>query len=155
MPFYILSACFSFGAIMDEEALLKLAKNKRFLKMIVVELVKSPDLLHAIVEASLGRVATKEDVEAIRTEMRMMKEDIIRYIDAKYEALDKKITILADSLSKRIDSLDKRIDSLDKRIDSLDKRIDSLDKRISFLQWVITIWLTILSILITISMMIH
>jgi len=132
-----------------QEAIIEAIKKETVLKAIAVELAKRPEILHTITEAALGRVATKEDIKELKTDIIRqifeVKNDIKAYVDARYDDLVARI----DGLDKRINGLDKRIDALDKRIDGLDKRIDALDRRISFLQWTMFVWLSIISILLS------
>ena len=137
---------------MEEEKLIEAVKKKTVLKAIVVELIKNPDLLHMIAEAALGRVATKDDVAELRKEIRVLKDDVIKYIDARYAATKDDIARLREEMLAWKDDIIKYIDA---RYESLDKRISELDKRISLLQWVIVIWFTILSILTTLSVLLR
>jgi len=114
------------ASILDvsQEAIIRAISDESVLKAIAIELTKRSKILYMIAEATLGKVATKEDLGDLKNDLKM-------YIDARYT------------------DLAARIDLLDKRIDSLDKRIDSLDKRITFLQWVFFVWLSVISLMLS------
>ncbi|MEX0568530.1 MAG: hypothetical protein Q6363_005125 [Candidatus Njordarchaeota archaeon] len=75
-----------------------LVSNPAFIKAVAVELAKQPELLELIAKAALGNVATKDDIKDLVAYINSVKEDLVRYVDAKF----------SDAIS-RIDSLDKRI----------------------------------------------
>ena len=109
-------------------------------------LVSEPDVRLAVINAVLRDVATKSDLEALRSEVLARVsalESRVSELSERVARLEGAFTQLAErigDLDKRIDALDKRIDALDRRIDGLDKRIDGLERRMDYVvrvSWVL------------------
>jgi len=106
--------------MVSREELLEIAKSREFLTAVAVELTKHPDLMRMIAEAALGRVAMKEDLDKLRSEMReeigklreemgklreelrgefregmrALREDILRYVDTRFSEFDERLNVL-------------------------------------------------------------
>ncbi|MHA1595051.1 MAG: hypothetical protein ACTSXX_09975 [Candidatus Baldrarchaeia archaeon] len=106
--------------MVSREELLEIARSREFLTAVAVELTKHPDLMRMIAEAALGRVAMKEDVDKLRSEMReeigklreemgklgeelrgefresmkALKDDIPRYVDMRFSEFNKRLNVL-------------------------------------------------------------
>jgi chromosome segregation ATPase len=90
------------------------ALRKRFLKMIIPEIPKEPDVTLMLINAILGKVVTKED----------LKEEI----SSVREEMEREVT----SLKGEITSLREEIRALDSRISSLEQRVARIEGQMSF-----------------------
>ena len=97
------------------------ALRRRFLKMIIPEIPKEPDVTLMLINAILGRVATKED-------LKVTKEDLKEEISSVREEMEKEAT----SLRGEIVSLREEIRALDSRISSLERRVVGIEGQMSF-----------------------
>ena len=96
--------------------------RKRFAELLVTE----PDVRLAIINAVMRDVATKEDMEKLRT---ATKEDIARLETAMKEDMEK----LRVAMKEDISHLETRINGLEARINSLDGRVSRLEGQMSLL----------------------
>ncbi|MHA1448984.1 MAG: DUF3782 domain-containing protein [Candidatus Hodarchaeales archaeon] len=100
--------------------------NKNELKQILPELIKNDDAIRgAIIAALEGVIATKDDIKLVIKEM-----------DKRFEAVDKRFEELIASMNKRFEAVDKRFEAVDKRFEeliaSMNKRFEAVDKRFVF-----------------------
>ena len=105
--------------MVSREELLKIARSEEFLEAVTVELTKRPHLLRMITEAALGKVATKEDIERVRKELR---EDIERVRREMREDIEK----LRREVKGDIAALDRRVDGLSDRVSRLEGSVSLL-----------------------------
>jgi hypothetical protein len=99
----------------------------------------------AIINAVLRDVATKDDVETLRTATKSDIEALRREVESLRGDIFTQVSELRERVSKlegafrqlvgRMGDLDKRIDALDRRMDALDKRMDYVAK----VSWTLTI----------------
>jgi chromosome segregation ATPase len=115
----------------DEELRRALAEE------LLPEALRRRELRRAMLIAISREMATKEDLEKLRREM---KEDV--------EKLRKEMAT-KDDVEKLRAYVDVRIDSLNKRIDDLNKRIDDLGQRVSDLYGIVKT--SLLAIVVTLA----
>jgi len=78
--------------------------------------------------------ATKDDVKAIRDDIRLL----IHQMDKRFEQIDKRLDMMQHQMDKRFEQIDKRLDmmqhQMDKRFEQVDKRFEQIDKRLDMMQ---------------------
>ena len=74
-------------------------------------------------------------------------EDLIHYMDKRFDAVDKRFEDLIHHMDKRFEDL---IHHMDKRFDDSNKRFDDVNKRFSLVTWLIGIGFVSVNILIVI-----
>jgi chaperonin cofactor prefoldin len=121
-------------------------------------------------------MATKEDIEVLRNEMRtgfalitnklQSHDELFLSIDKRFESIDRRFESIDkrfesidrrfesidkrfESIEKRFESIDRRFESIDKRFESIDKRFESIDKRFDSLQWMIGLGFSIMGFILT------
>ncbi len=95
-----------------------------------------------IYHSQLENVATKDDVDEIRNDIKML----IHMLEKRFEAVDKRF----EDMNKRFEDMNKRFEEqlhyMDKRFEEVlhyvDKRFEDLNKRITFTQWLIVLLFT-------------
>ena len=102
-----------------------------------------------IYHSQLENVATKDDIEEIRNDIKLL----IDMIEKRFEAVDKRfedINKRFEDINKRFEDINKRFEEqlhyMDKRFEELlhyvDKRFEDLNRRITFTQWLIVLLFT-------------
>jgi predicted RNase H-like nuclease (RuvC/YqgF family) len=71
------------------------ALRRRFLKMIIPEIPKEPDVTLMLINAILGRVATKED---LKEEISLLREEI-KALDSRISSLEQRVARIEGQMS--------------------------------------------------------
>ncbi len=85
--------------------------------------------------SQMSEVATKEDIKALREDMKMFMQMMDKRFEEQLHYMDKRFEEL-------LHYVDKRFDAVDKRFEDMNKRFEDLNKRITFLQWFIFLLFT-------------
>ncbi len=100
--------------------------------------------------AQMSEVATKEDIKALREDMKMFMqmmdkrfEEQLHYMDERFEKLLHYVDKRFDAVDKRFEDMNKRFEDINKRFEDMNKRFEDLNKRITFLQWFIFLLFTV------------
>ncbi len=109
-----------------------------------------------IYHSQLENVATKDDIEEIRNDIKLL----IDMIEKRFEAVDKRfedINKRFEDTNKRFEDINKRFEDINKRFEEqlhymdkrfeellhyVDKRFEDLNRRITFTQWLIVLLFT-------------
>ncbi len=81
-------------------------------------------VLDDIYHSQMENVATKEDIKMLMQMMDKRFEELLHYVDKRFEAVDK------------------RFEDMNKRFEDMNKRFEELNKRITFMQWLIVLLFT-------------
>ena len=126
-------------------------EDVRARKRLAELLVSEPDVRLAIINAVLRDVATKSDVEALKSATKSDIEALRKEFKSDIEVLRRDVEGLRrdvftfthmSELRERVSKLEGAFTQLVDRIGDLDKRIDSLDKRVDYttkVSWALTI----------------
>jgi hypothetical protein len=95
-------------------------------------------------------IRLEDELKALRIEMNIRFETVIKEMNIRFEALIKEMNIRFEAQKQESDA---RFEAINTRFEALIKemntRFEALDKRLNFLQWLIGIGITLLGGLIT------
>jgi len=107
--------------------------NKEEIERIVREVVNE-DLSNIVEKQLLEREKKFEGISIIERIIKVEQslentnkrlEDLIHYIDKRFEQVDKRF----EQVDKRFEQVDKRFEQVDKRFEQVNKRFEQIDKR--------------------------
>jgi len=85
-------------------------------------------LIVSFVSANSSEVATKDDVKAIRNDIKMLVHQMDKRFELMQNSMDKRFELMQNSIDKRFEQVDKRFEQIDKRFEQIDKRFEQVDK---------------------------
>jgi hypothetical protein len=102
-------------------------------------------------------IRLEDELKALRIEMNMRFESVIKEMNIRFEAIIKEMNIRFEAQKKendaRFEAINARFEAINTRFETLIKemntRFEALDKRLNFLQWLIGIGIVFLGGLIT------
>jgi len=121
------------GSVSVEELLRQLREVPRYRRELAEILASDPEVRLALLQGLLREVATRQDLERHRVEL---KAEIVTSIRAELVAY----------IDSRISDVGKRLDDVNRRIDDLSRRVDDLSAlvRTSLIAIVVTLVSTVL-----------
>jgi len=78
--------------------------------------------------------ATRRTLEARMDAIEKRMSSLEESLKTRIEAVEKRMESLEESMSAKIEALEKRVEALEKRIEAIEKRIDSIERRIESLE---------------------
>ncbi|MCI4454284.1 MAG: hypothetical protein JHC25_04985 [Thermodesulfobacterium sp.] len=102
-------------------------------------------------------IRLEEELKALRIEMNIRFDAIIREMNARFEALKQESDAKFEAVNARFEVLTKEMNARfeaqkqesDAKFEAINARFEALDKRLSFLQWLIVFGFTFISVVIT------
>ncbi|MEM4312201.1 MAG: hypothetical protein QXX95_07420 [Nitrososphaerales archaeon] len=112
--------------------------DKEAVKALALEIAKDPDMQLIILRGVLGSVATKDDIERLKTSLDKLESNMRNNITSVREELIHNITSVREELIHNITSVREEL-------------IHYIDKRVDGIQWMVGIGFTILTIIISLT----